>query len=452
MKMNKKIALAIALIISVAPSALAQSFQEGFMLKDYRQVYRFNPALAGEQDFLSLFNVSTSQRNNVGASAFIYPYEGQVVTFLHSSVPVETVRNNVQKDNYLTKNIDFNLVSYGMYRNGATHTFEINIRGNSAVSVPGALCMLAKAGTGATTFDFSSLRAQGEVYAELAYGYTRKLSDVVSIGGRVKLLAGFYALDFNVTRFDLSTGASKYQADIEAELAMTDTSLEFGVGDDYLVNFKDLTFKGLTNFPKSYGAAVDLGIAVTPIENLTISASVVDLGGIFWHCGNSAKSSGTVSFAGLKDLTVDNFNKDGLMAQVNILKDEFLSQMSPVSEEKKTRFRAIPFSSNLGVKYAMPFYDRLSAGITGQYLSYQSIPYMEGRFALACNPVDWFDCTANIGTGTFGMVWGAAANICFHRFILNMAYENGFGGNIPGKGTPLQANYKSFSFGLTYSL
>lgn len=452
MKMNKKIALAIALIVSVAPLASAQSFQEGFMLKDYRQVYRFNPALASQQDFLSLFNISTSQRNNVGASAFIYPHEGQVVTFLHSSVPVETVRNNVLEDNYLTKNIDFNLVSYGMFRNGATHTFEFNIRGNSAVSVPGALCMLAKAGTGATTFDFSSLRVQGELYAELAYGYTRKLSDVVSVGGRVKLLAGLYALDFNVTRFDLSAGGSEYQADIDAELAMTDTALEFGVEDDYQVNFKDITFKGLTNLPKSYGAAVDLGIAVTPAENLTISASVVDLGGIFWHCGNSARSSGTVSFDGFDDLTVEDFNKDGLMAQVNVLKDDFLSRMQPVSEENKTRFKAIPFSSNLGIKYAMPFYDRLSAGVTGQYLGYQSIPYMEGRFALACNPVDWLDVTANVGTGTFGMVWGAAGNICFHRFILNMAYENGFGGNIPGKGTPLQANYKSFTFGLTYTL
>lgn len=450
--MNKKIALAIALIISVALPASAQSFQEGFMLKDYRQVYRFNPALAGGQDFLSLFNISTSQRNNVGASAFIYPHEGQVVTFLHSSIPIETVKNNVKKDNYLTRDIDFNLVSYGMFRNGATHTFEFNIRGNSAVSVPGALCMLAKAGTGAATFDFSSLRVQGEVYAELAYGYSRKLSDVVAVGGRVKLLAGFYALDFNVTRFDLSTGGSKYQADMEAEIAMTDQSLEFGVGDDDHVNFKDFTFKGLTNLPKSYGAAVDLGIAVYPVENLTISASLVDLGGIFWHCGNAAKSSGTVSFSGLKDLTVEEFNKDGLMAQVNVLKDEFLSQMRPVPEENKTRFKAIPFSSNLGVKYAMPFYDRLSAGITGQYLSYQSIPYMEGRFALACNPVDWLDLTANVGTGTFGMVWGAAGNICFHRFILNMAYENGFGGNIPGKSTPLEANYKSFTFGITYTL
>ncbi len=450
MIMNKKIALAIALIISAAASA--QSFQEGFMLKDYRQVYRFNPALAGEQDFLSLFNISTSQRNNVGASALIYPHEGQVVTFLHSSVPVGTVEDNLKEDNYLTKDIGFNVVSYGMFRGGATHTFEFNIRGNSAVSVPGALFMLAKAGTGATTFDFSSLRVQGELYAELAYGYSRKLSDFISVGGRVKLLAGLYALDLNVTRFDLSAGGSEYLADIDAELAMTDTSVEFGVEDDYLVNFKDFTFKGLTNLPKSYGAAVDLGIAVTPAENLTISASVIDLGGIFWHCGNSARSSGTVSFDGFDDLTVEDFNKDGLMTQVNVLKDDFLSQMRPVSDENKTRFKAIPFSSNLGLKYSMPFYDRLSAGVTGQYLGYQSMPYMEGRFALACNPVDWFDCTANVGTGTFGMVWGAAGNICFHRFILNMSYENGFGGYIPRKGTPLKANYKSFTFGLTYTL
>lgn len=450
--MNKKIFIAIALIAGIATSAYAQSFQEGFMLKNYRLVYRYNPALAGENDFLSLLQASTSMRSNVGASAFIYPYDGQVVTFLHSSVPSETVRANIREDNYLAKNFDFNMFSYGMFRNGAMHTFEFNIRGMYALSVPGELCMLAKNGTTAGTFDFSRLRAQCDVYAELAYGYSRKLSDVFSIGARVKLLGGFYALDYNVTRLDLSASQSRYQADIEAEMRLTDHTIGFGVGDDGYVNFKDFTYNGIVHLPKSYGAAIDLGIAVNPTENLTLAASVVDLGGIFWYFGNASSSAGSVTFTGLKDLSVEEFNEDGLLDQANALKDEFLDQIRLVSSETKTRFNSIPFSASFGAKYSMPFYSRLSAGITGQYVGYQWMPYWEGRFALACNPVDWLDFTANIGTGAHGLVWGGAASICFHRFRLNAGLANGFGGTIPDKSTPLQPTYKCATFGLTYDL
>lgn len=450
--MNKKISLAIALLACITSFSHAQSFQEGFMLKDYRLIYHFNPALAGESDFISLFQVSSSNRNNVGASAFIYPYDGQVVTYLHSSVPAQTARENFRENNYLTKSYDFNLFSYGMFRNGAEHTFELNIRGMYAISAPGELFMFAKTGAAPSTLDLSRLRAQGDIYAELAYGYSRRVSDVFSFGARVKLLGGLYALDYNVTRLDLSMSESKYQADIEASLDLTDQAVGFAVDSDGYMDFKDFTYKGLIHIPKSYGAAVDLGIAVYPTENLTLSASVTDLGGIFWYFGNASRSSGTVSFTGLENLSSEEFNEEGLMTQANTLKDRFLEQIRLSEAETKARFKAIPFSANLGAKYSMPFYDRLSAGLTGQYIGYQWMPYWEGRFALACNPVDWFDCTANIGTGAYGMVWGAAGSICFHRFRLNVALTNGFGGYIPEKRNPLKPTYKNVTFGLTYDL
>ena len=50
------------------------------------------------------------------------------------------------------------------------------------------------------------------------------------------------------------------------------------------------------------------------------------------------------------------------------------------------------------------------------------------------------------------MVWGAAGSICFHRFRLNVALTNGFGGYIPEKRNPLKPTYKNVTFGLTYDL
>ena len=450
--MNKRILLSIAMLMGIAFTSGAQAFQEGFMLNNYSQIYRYNPALSGDSDFISLFQASIDGRANVGASAFLYPRDGQVVTFLHSSVPAETFASKIQEDNYKTKSLDFNLFSYGFFRGGAMHTLEVNFRGMYAVSVPGSLFMLAKTGTTSPTYDFSKLQAQGDIYAELAYGYSRKVSDVFSFGGRVKLLGGFYRLDYNVTKLSLSVGETQYKADIEAQMDLTNQAFRFGTGEDGYVNFKDIDYRGLIHLPTGGGLALDLGVALTPVEGLTISASVLDLGGIFWYYGNAAKSSGSVTFTGIKDLSIEEISSGGLTAQLDGLKDEFLQQMRLTPADKKLSFKEIPFSANLGVKYSMPFCKALSAGLTGQYYGSRLMPYWEGRFALACNPVDWFDCTANIGKGTYGMVWGAAGSLRIKQFHINFGLQNGFGGTIPDKITDLEPNHEVVTVGMSYDL
>ena len=438
--------------MGIVLGANGQSFQEGFMLQDYSLAYRYNPALAPQRDFLSLFQYGSFKRNNVGASAFLYPIDGEVVTFLNSKVPAETLADNLKDNNYLTKNLDFNLFSCGFYRNGATHTFEANVKAKYAVSAPGELFMFAKLGTVQSPLNLEGLRLQGDVYAELAYGYSRKVDERFSFGARVKLLAGFYAMDFNVTQLQLTTSEDYYQADIEAKVDLTNQTLDFGTIDGGHINFKDFAYKGLFNYPTGGGLAVDLGIAFKPVDNLTISASLLDLGTILWYYGNSAVSSGTIGFTGLNNLAFEDFNKDGLMSQLNNLKDDVLKEMRPREEKKKFRFKAIPFSAELGAKYALPFYESLSIGFTGQYIGYQLMPYWESRFAVAVNPVDWFDCTANIGTGEYGLVWGAAASVHLAKFRFNAGLGNGFGGTIPHKSTPIKAGYKVFTAGLTYDL
>lgn len=48
----------------------------------------------------------------------------------------------------------------------------------------------------------------------------------------------------------------------------------------------------------------------------TLSASAMDLGGILWYYGNAGKSSGTYTFEGLKDLTVDEMDQESILAKI----------------------------------------------------------------------------------------------------------------------------------------
>ena len=452
MKMNKKLLLSAAVLLGAAASLDAQVFQEGFLLNDYRLSYRYNPALMTDTDFISTGELTTNRRSNVGASNFLYPYDGGVVTFLHSSVPTKTFQEGLEKNIYFLRTLDYNMISYGTRRGEALHTFEANFRGVIGASAPSDILMMLKAGTTQSSYQLDKLRGEGDLYLELAYGYSRQISDIFSLGARVKLLVGLYSVDYNVTKFDLDISEERYHADINTELHMTDSALQFDNTDDGFVDYSTMLYKGLGNRPSGGGLAVDLGLAFKPTDNLTISASILDLGSILWYYGNGAYSTGAFDFTGFNNLQMENMNVDGIMQQLSDVKDEFISQIRPRSASKKALFKAIPFTANAGVKYAMPFYDKLTVGLIGSYTGYQWMPYWEGRFAMGIQPVDWLDLMADFGTGSYGLVFAAGGSVRVNRFRFNLGIQNGFGGTVPKSNSALKANSKSLTFGITYDL
>ena len=130
----------------------------------------------------------------------------------------------------------------------------------------------------------------------------------------------------------------------------------------------------------------------------------------------------------------------------------FSSMLKPEHVKRGWTFNAIPFQANAGIKYVMPFYDRLNVGVIGQYNGYAGRPYWEARFGVGVNPLKWLDLSANIGRGSFGTVFGVAGSVCIGRFRIQGGLQNGFGGTIPYEGTPLQPNSKTITFGLTYDI
>lgn len=78
--------------------------------------------------------------------------------------------------------------------------------------------------------------------------------------------------------------------------------------------------------------------------------------------------------------------------------------------------------------------------------------YKEFRAGAAWNPSGKLGVTANIGTGDFGLVYGAALTAGIQKFHLNVGVQNGFGGTVPYTSMPLKANNKCITLGLTYDI
>lgn len=440
-------------LVFAAFSLQAQSFQDAFFLDGYRLAYRDNPAFSNEGSVLSVGQWSSVTRNNVGASSFLYPAaDGKVVTALHESVPAATFLGRLRPDNSVNGAVNYNLFSYGWRAGEAYHTLELNVRMRYEASVPEEIFRILKLGTGEAEYDLSGARVAGNAYAEIAYGYSRKLSDVVSVGARAKLLLGLASARYDVTRFRLTLTQERYQAIVEADLDLTSRMGKIRTDADGYLNVKDISAKDKWRLPAGAGLAFDLGVAVTPMEGLTLSASVLDLGALLWYYGNAGNSVGLTYFTGLREVSAAELRDGALQDEFDALKEDFRETLRLKGVERRVRFEPVPLTLNLGAKYALPFYDALTVGVTGSLNGWGRMAYREARAAVAWNPDRRIGVTANAGYGDFGPVYGAALSLGIRGFHLNVGLQNGFGGTVPYTGTPLKANNKFMTIGLTYDI
>ena len=448
--MRKQLTVIAALLLAAAVNA--QSFHQAFFLDGYRLGYRYNPAMQNPGDFLSVGQFESQTRQNFGAASFLYPRNGEVVTGLHSSVSAEEFLASLEDVNYLSGNINYNIVSYGWRRDATYHTLEANVRAMYSASFPRDIFTFLKLGNTTSKFNFGGLGLGENAVVELAYGWSHNFSDIVSIGVRAKVLVGLEALSYRVTRMDMTFSDEVYRADIEADLDLTSGYRKIRTNDDGYFNLLDLSAKDRWTLPSGAGLAADLGIVVTPFDGFTLSASVLDLGGMFWYYGNAGKSQGTVSFNGVKDLSVEDIQNGNIKDQFSGVLDDLLGSVNIKGIENRTSLDFIPFNVNAGIKYELPFYKAFSFGVTGNYISMKEMSYKEVRGSLAWNPWSWLGITGSGGIGNYGPVWSAAANVALGKFRLTAGYSDGFGGTVPYTGTPLTANNKILTVGLTCDL
>ena len=450
---NKRYLLVVALCLCTLLSLHAQSFQEGFFLRDFRTGYQFNPALQNPTDFLSVGDFTRASRSNVGERAKYYPMDGKVVTALHPSVPAETFLANLQSDNYKLSSVDYSLFSYGFARGAAYHTFDVGVHGLYGVSVPIGIFELLKRGTSRSPFDLSNARVAGQLYAELAYGYSRDLNGVVSVGFRTKLLLGLDAASYRITKLDLTMNETEYRTDIDARLDLTNRSRTLIPDENGFLNLFRME-KSKYGLPSGIGLALDFGIVIRPNPYLTMSASMLNLGGLLWHFGNASESSGSASFTGMKDATLADFSKDGMKQLLNDVMNEYVSALRLRKSDAVNQWGGLPVQWNGAVKYVMPFWETLSVGAVASYTLYGEMPYWDARAAFGLHPgapFAWIDFTANAGWDTFGPVYGWAMQLRLARFRFSVGKQNGIGPKIPDGGK-LDPHASYSTFGLTYDL
>lgn len=224
--------------------------------------------------------------------------------------------NGLNQSSFLETEANINLFGFGFKTDYGYFHFNTSERIISDVRMPSSFFRLNQLANKSneyygTSHDLSGLGMNVLVYQEISAGLTYDLSSKLKVGGKVKLLLGHAnaSLNFKDLRLATSTVETSLSGEIEArqsspmEVVLDEDDVpsfnedqEFDIGKDgldYLLAFKNLGF------------AIDLGAEYMVLPNLSISASVLDLGMIKWKSNPfNYKVEGEATFEGVDELVV----------------------------------------------------------------------------------------------------------------------------------------------------
>ena len=437
--MKKSYILTIALLIFTGVSAYAQqNMRTAYFLDGYTYAYKMNPAFQGERGFISfpaLGKLSIGAETNLGLSSLVYPSsDGTLKTFLHPDVTNEEFLGNMRHRNLIMANADLPVLAFGFRTGKAYHTLDLSLRADVDGNLTKDLFGFLKVGSsdGTTSWDISDFGARAEARVELAYGLSLKIGEKVSVGARVKALAGLARADVAMDEMNLKLSSDEWAVDAKGTASLSgpvdiktkgQTGNATGNEDKDLIDFSSLALRSKEEIlaylkNPSMGFAVDLGISADVLDWLTLSAAVTDLGKISWKDVMTASTPETSwSFDGFDDLSLDDASSisqefESLVSEfsdaLNIRKDGSLEKSST----------ALSATAHLGIEARMPFYERLSIGVLGTHHFAGAYSWTEGRVSINWALLRVISLSGSGAVSTHGNSLGTACNIHLPGFTL----------------------------------
>lgn len=413
-------------------TATAQALQSGYFMEGYTFRHLMNPAYAAERNYVSipaLGNVNVGTQGNVGLSKFLFPYQGdQLTTFMNSSVSSAEFLGGLKDNNRINANVNLTLLSGGFKAWGGYNTVDLSVRSQSSISLPYELFEFMKLGMQgtSTSYDMSDLGVSSRNFVQLAFGHSRDLTGKLRVGAKVKILMGLARVDMKMTDMHVEMNQDKWMVSANGEMNMAlkgmtvPTKEESGRVIDNpsqadLIDWDNIDTDGfgLTGF----GLAVDLGATYKLMDNLTLSASILDLGYLSWK--NNVKGitkNQPWEFDGFQNIPVSpelgDDDPNSLKSQAEALGKDLEDYASFHRESVGSGSTALGATLNIGVEYALPMYDRLRFGFlsTSRFQGVNS--WTEGRLSANVTPVDWVDAGVNVAMSSFGASFGWIVN--FH--------------------------------------
>lgn len=361
-KLGYKGLLLLGGMMMLGGAAQAQYLRSSYFMEGTSARLQLNPGLQPTKGY---FNMPIIGSLNMSASSNVLG-TSDIIDLMNSGSDLysnDKLFDRLKADNRLNVNLNTDILSFGWYKGKGFWSVNVGLRADFGAALAKDMFSMMRtmngfaledvAGTN-QSYSLSNQTLNMKAYAEIGLGYSRRITEKLTVGGRVKVLLGLARAEMNINQFDLNLDVPNlrnYQDDASrGELSPSDW---YGKGYSYAADGNVITtLKGggmtfdnngmIDNFDldagdlgiAGSGFGIDLGASYKVWDNLTVSASILDLGFLKWK--ESETTVATVS--GEAHETIDASNYDRYIGGDFLSFERFdFEEGSPEKVKTKTR-------------------------------------------------------------------------------------------------------------------
>ena len=466
---NIRIYILSAFMALTAVSLSAQQVTTLYFLENAPMRHTINPAFQPVSDgflnFTPLGWMSLGAGNNsFTMSDLIFvdndpksPTYGQTINALHPNADRAKLIKCMRSSIFTNTDVTLGLFNFGIRIKDAGYlTIGINERIEFGATTPKALPMFFLDGGmkdldgGVNKLNFNRTGFAARAYTEIGGGYSHKINEQWTVGGKLKFLLGQAYMGYNAKKLDIAANAEAWdiQGNMELDMAgpfnakylgskldgMSMLDLVNGmtgeegtaINQDSIFDFSNI---GRLLRPSGYGAAIDLGFTYKPIEQLQISAALTDLGFIYWS-GSSFNCKIDTVFDGVGEFYYGDYTDEKGNLDANMLMDSVVGSMKGIlgavtMNQKKGRARMTSARLNIGVD-ANFWENRVGVGIVSATRLYNARLYEEITLGVAFRPVNWFNIAMSyslLNNGKFSNIGAGLSLMPYDGINLTLAAD-----------------------------
>lgn len=420
MKRFNILAALVCMLISI--SAGAQALKGSYFLDSSLNRHELNPAFAPRANYVQLLgigNLGVGAMTNIDMPSLLYPQDGKLLTFLHPDVSMKQFDMAFPKHPHLDAEVNTTLLGFGFYtKNKAYWTFDVDVRANVDVDLPGDLFRFAKQGmgVGGGSYNIGNVNAYATAGVQASLGYSRNIVDGLRIGIKARAIAPLAYAAVNLENVRLTASEDKWKINTEGYAHAALCGLDvFPVEGSLLPSFDFDPYRMYSDgVIAGIGGSVDIGLEYTlekgtAFDGLSISAAVTDLGVVKYkqECLYSYSSKGEVEWTGFQDMGLEDFSD--VEGRLEEFLEEAQANLLNLTEEKMEGGLLKSTMPRLNVGVEMPFLKRsMSVGLL--YSMRKSHSYTRNELTVSYNltPCKWFALGLNYSflntTRTIGFI------------------------------------------------
>lgn len=431
-----------SIMLICALSANAQFLRTSYFMEGTHYRQQLNPALTPTKGY---FNLPVIGALNASVSSTSLGYQDilDIIDDDGEFYKNQDFLGRLKNNNTLNLNFNTEILSAGWYKGKNFWTFNVGLRTDIGATVTKSLFEFLNEVDEISEWNNQNFNIGGQevniqAYTEVGLGLSRQINDRLTVGAKVKALLGIGNMNLKISQAymkaklptetrineiantqlgsnweseiaNLKTEISDYNADlrVDATLESSFKGLELLKNDDGYVD--DLDFDAGKAGIAGWGLGFDLGASYKIMDNLTVSASILDLGFLTWSKNSTqiATANGGVDMKG-EDYVKKLESATSLEEAQNAIRDfgnesqDFLNRASggdvldfdllqmTTEQAAKSRKSRLAATLVLGAEYGF-FNNKLAVG--GLYTTrfVQPKAMTELTFSANYRPKSWFN-------------------------------------------------------------